>query len=50
MDDVEMLMTQDEARRLADRMFGYDKTEIPLGGRVVHWIRGDIPQHPSATP
>jgi len=50
MDDVNMLMTQDEARRLADQIFGCDKTEIPLTGQGVHWIRGDLPQHPSESP
>jgi hypothetical protein len=37
--DVKAPMKQDDARRLADRMFGDDKTEIPLSGEGVHWVR-----------
>jgi hypothetical protein len=39
-DDVTMPMTEDGARRLADRMFGDDKTELPPSGPGVHWVRG----------
>jgi hypothetical protein len=41
--DVIAPMTQDDARRLADRMFGDDKTELPLTGEGVHWVRGEGP-------
>ncbi|HVC71682.1 MAG TPA: hypothetical protein VNC61_15615 [Acidimicrobiales bacterium] len=37
--DVTTPMKQDDARRLADRVFGDDKTEVPLGGDGVHWAR-----------
>jgi hypothetical protein len=47
MDDVNVLMTEEAARRLADRIFGSNKTEIHLTGQRVHWIRGD-PPHPSS--
>jgi len=38
--DVNMPMTEVEARRLADRMFGDDKTESPVAGSGVHWRGG----------
>jgi len=37
--DVNMPMTEVEARRLADRMFGDDKTESPVAGSGIHWSR-----------
>jgi hypothetical protein len=40
--DVTAPMKQDDARRLADRMFGDDKTELPLTGDGVHWVRGEL--------
>jgi len=49
MEDVNLLMTQDAARRLADRMFGSDKTEIPVIGQGIHWIRRGLPKRPSET-
>jgi hypothetical protein len=49
MENVNMPMTQDAARRLADRMFGYEKTEIPLSGEGVHWIRMNTPLYQSKT-
>jgi hypothetical protein len=36
--DVKATMKQDEARRLADRLFGPDKQELPLSGAGVHWV------------
>jgi hypothetical protein len=41
--DVTAPMKQEDARRLADRMFGDDKTEVPLSGEGVHWVRGERP-------
>jgi hypothetical protein len=41
--DVTAPMKQDDARRLADRMFGDDKTEVHLVGDGVHWVRGEHP-------
>ena len=38
--DVKTPMKQDDARRLADRVFGEEKTELPLGGDGIHWVRG----------
>ena len=37
--DVNMPMTEVEARRLANRMFGDDKKESPVAGSGVHWSR-----------
>jgi hypothetical protein len=37
--DVNMPMTEVGARRLADTMFGDDKTESPVAGSGVHWAR-----------
>ena len=37
--DVNMPMTEVDARRLADHMFGDDKTESPVGGSGVHWAK-----------
>ena len=38
-EDFNMPMTQEGARRLADRMFGDDKSELPLTGDGLHWVR-----------
>jgi hypothetical protein len=37
--DVNMPMTEIEARRLANRLFGDDKTESSVAGSGVHWAR-----------
>ena len=37
--DVTTPMKQDDARRLADRVFGDEKTEVPVSGDGVHWAR-----------
>ncbi len=37
--DVSTPMKRDDARRLADRVFGDEKTEVPLSGDGVHWAR-----------
>jgi hypothetical protein len=37
--DVNMPMTEVEARRLADRLLGDDKTESLVAGSGVHWAR-----------
>jgi hypothetical protein len=42
--DVTMPMKQDDARRLANRVFGDDKKELLLRGDAVHWVRGAM--HP----
>jgi hypothetical protein len=42
--DVIAPMTQDDARRLADRMFGDDKRELPIRGEGVHWVRATDPR------
>jgi hypothetical protein len=41
-DDVKAPMTQDDAGRLADRMFGASKTELPHRGAGIHWGRGVV--------
>jgi hypothetical protein len=38
--DVIAPMTQDDAGRLADRMFGNRKRKLPPKGNRVHWVRG----------
>ena len=43
MGDVNTPMTRDDARRLAQRMFGDDKSELPLSGDGVHWVRTTSP-------
>jgi hypothetical protein len=40
--DVTMPMKQDDARRLATRVFGDDKKELLLRGDAVHWVRGAV--------
>jgi hypothetical protein len=37
--DVKAPMTRDDAGRLADRMFGADKKELPPVWDEVHWVR-----------
>jgi hypothetical protein len=41
-DDVKAPMTQDDAGRLADRMFGAAKKELPHRGAGIHWGRGGL--------
>jgi hypothetical protein len=38
--DVNVPMAELDARRLADHMFGDDKTESLVAGAGVHWARG----------
>ena len=47
--DVNMPMTEVGARRLADRMFGDEKTELPLTGHGVHWVRSGFLAAPSTS-
>lgn len=39
-EDTKAPMTQDGARRLADRLFGANKTEVPTKGAALRWKRG----------
>lgn len=43
-EDVKAPMTQDDASRLADRMFGDDKMELPHMGTGIHWARAGLSQ------
>jgi hypothetical protein len=42
-DDVKAPMTEDDAGRLADRMFGEDKKEVPPRGVGLRWVRRSTP-------
>lgn len=45
--DVVAPMTQDDAGRLADRMFGDRKRKLPPRGNRVHWVRAHLPRDKS---
>jgi hypothetical protein len=48
--EVKAPMTQDDAGRLADRMFGADKKEKPTVGEGVAWVRSPPPPETTDTP
>jgi hypothetical protein len=48
--DVKAPMTEADAGRLADRMFGDDKKELPSAGTGVHWVRSAFPSEKTDSP
>jgi hypothetical protein len=48
--DTKAPMKRDDARRLADRVFGDDKRELPLRGEGLHWVRSGLTAESSDTP
>lgn len=48
--DVVAPMKQDDASRLADRMFGDDKMELPQAGDGMHWVRSESSLEVTDTP